>query len=379
MRILIAPDKFKGSLGAREVAESIAAGLRAVLPDAEIALIPLADGGEGTVAAICSAANGRWHDCEVHDAYGQWVTARFATVDGGGTAVLEASEAIGLWRVPAEKRDPMQGSSFGAGELLLHAVRSGASKVIIGLGGSATNDGGFGLARALGFRFLDQHDADLCGPVSDLLKLARIERPALRDWPEIVAAVDVRNPLLGAHGATRVFGPQKGAAAEQLNVLERALARLADVVMECTGLDHREVAGAGAAGGLGFGLLSFVSANLRPGFYLVSDYVGLEDAVRTADLIITGEGRLDAQTIAGKAPAGVADLARKHGKRCFAIVGSATPDSISMFDRVVHLAMPPVTTEQAIKDAAPLLQSRAKELAMSWLNPPDQTAAKWSR
>ncbi len=371
MRILIAPDKFKSSLGAREVAENIAVGLRSVLPDAEIALLPMADGGEGTVAAICSAANGQWHECDVHDAYGRPVTARFATVDEGATAVLEASEAIGLWRIPAAKRDPMRASSFGAGELLLHAVQSGARKVIIGVGGSATNDGGFGLARALGFRFLDQNDAELLGPVSDLLTLARIERPPLRNWPEIIAAVDVRNPLLGADGATRVFGSQKGASPKELDVLENALTHLADVVMKDAEFDRREVAGTGAAGGLGFGLLNFVSATLRPGFDIVSDYVGLEDAVRSADIIIAGEGRLDAQTSAGKAPAGVADLARKHGKRCFAIVGSATPDSVGLFDRVVQLAIPPVTTEQAIRDAARLIRSRAKELALSWLNSSD--------
>ncbi|MEP6821476.1 MAG: glycerate kinase [Chthoniobacterales bacterium] len=375
MRILIAPDKFKGSLGAREVAENIAEGLRSVLTGAEIVILPMADGGEGTAAAICEAANGCWHKGEVHDAYGRLVTARFATVEGDRTAVLEASEAIGLCRIPAEKRDPMRASSFGAGELLLHAVRSGARKVIMGLGGSATNDCGFGLARALGFRFLDENEIELRGPVSDLLKLARIYRPALRDWPEMIAAVDVQNPLLGAGGATQVFGSQKGASPKELEVLERALTRLADVVVAETGIDQREVAGAGAAGGLGFGLLSFVSATLRPGFEIVSDYGGLEDAVRWADIVITGEGRLDAQTLAGKAPAGVAILARKHGKRCYAIVGSATPDSLALFDRVVQLAVPPITIDQAIKDAAPLLQSRATALAVSWLGPPAQPAA----
>ena len=370
MRILIAPDKFKGSLGAQEVAENIATGLRSVLPDAEIRILPVADGGEGTAAAICSAVHGRWHEGDVHDAYGRSVRARFATLDEGGTAVLEASEAIGLWRIPAEKRDPMQASSFGAGELLLHAVRSGARKVIIGLGGSATNDGGFGLARALGFRFLDRNHAELCGPVSDLLQLARIERPTLSEWPAIVGAVDVLNPLLGATGATQVFGSQKGASPTDLEVFERALTRLADVVKAETGHDQREVAGAGAAGGLGFGLLTFASASVRPGFDMVSEYVGLEEAVCTADLIITGEGRLDSQTIAGKAPAGVARLARKYGKRCDAIVGSATPDATALFERVVQLAVPPVTPELAIRDAARLLQSRARDLALSWQGAP---------
>lgn len=363
MRILVAPDKFKGSLDARTVAENIATGLRAALPRAEITILPIADGGEGTADAICSALNGQWHQCDVHDAQGEMVSASFATCDGGETVVLETSQAIGLWRIPEKERDPVRASSYGAGEMLLHATQCGARKVIVGLGGSATNDGGFGLARALGFRFLDREGTELAGPVLELLRLARIERPPALDLPSIVVAADVRNPLLGERGATRVFGLQKGAHPDQLDFLEAALTRLAEVVARDFGVDYRDVPGAGAAGGLGYGLLSFASATMRPGFDVVAECIGLEEAVCSADVVITGEGRLDAQTLEGKAPAGVAELARKYGKRCFAIVGSSISGQRSLFEGVIELTTHRVTIEQAIGDTANLLRARAKELA----------------
>lgn len=364
MHILIAPDKFKGSLGAPAVAENIGAGLRDALPQADITLLPIADGGEGTARVICDAAGGEWHSCEVHDPLGRIVPARYGTIENGAKAVMDMSEASGLWRVLAAERDLMRASTFGVGEMLLDAVQRGAREIIIGLGGSATNDGGFGMARALGFRFLDGERSEL-KQISDLLRLEKVERPAGLILPRITAAADVRNPLLGVGGASRVFGPQKGANADQVELLEGALARLADVITRDFGADHRNVEGSGAAGGLGFGLMSFCSAKVRSGFEIVAERIGLEEAVKETDVIITGEGRLDTQTLEGKAPAGVAQLARKYSKRIHAIAGSAEnkPEVRGLFDTVLVLARPPLSIAEASEHCGELLRARASELA----------------
>lgn len=369
MCILVAPDKFKDSLGAAAVAQHIATGLRDVLPEAEIILLPIADGGEGTARVICEAAGGERHSCEMHDPLGRSVRARYGTIANGQTAVMEMSEASGLWRLRPEERDVMRASSFGTGELLLDAAGRGAKEIIIGLGGSATNDGGFGMARALGFRFLDHDGRELSGSVAELLQLARIHRPERLLLPKITAAADVRNPLLGAEGATRTFGPQKGAGPAEVETLEDSLRRLADVAAREFGQDFRDELGTGAAGGLGFGLMTFCGAGLREGFAVVAEQIGLEAAVCAADVIITGEGRLDRQTLAGKAPAGVAKLARRHGKRVCAIVGEASEESgvRSLFDGVYELARPPITRAESQRRTVELLRERAAELARLFL------------
>ncbi len=358
MRILIAPDKFKGSLDARAVAAEIAAGLRDVLPAAELILQPMADGGEGTAEVICAAANGQWHTCPARDANGTPVSARYALLDRGTTAVLETSEANGLWRIPPAARAPLRASSFGVGEMLRAVAAAGAERIIAGLGGSATNDGGYGLARALGFRFLDSDGAELAGGVAELCGLARIVAPEALRLPPITIAADVRNPLLGAQGATRVFAAQKGAAPEQIERLEEVLAKLADTVARDLGIEARDVPGAGAAGGLGFGLLVFARAEMRPGFELVAERVGLEAAMRAADVVVTGEGRLDAQTLAGKVPAGVAAMARQNGKPCYAIAGELEENAAvrAAFDGVLVLG-------GTMTEGRELLRERARELA----------------
>jgi glycerate kinase len=276
------------------------------------------------------------------------------------------SEASGLWRVPRERRDLLAASSFGTGELLLAAGRAHAQKIIIGLGGSATNDGGFGMARALGFRFVDREGQELKRRVSELVRLAHAETPDALELPAIVAAADVRNPLLGPRGATRVFGPQKGATADELEVLESALARLAEVVARDLNVDFRNAAGGGAAGGLGYGLLTFCGASIQPGFDVVAGAVGLEEAVRNADIVITGEGCLDEQTLEGKAPAGVARLARKCRKSVYAIAGelNATAEVVALFDGIATLVAPSVTIAEAISNAPQLLRDRGRELAL---------------
>jgi glycerate kinase len=383
VRILIAPDKFKGALNAREVAESIAAGLREVLPDAEIDIAPMADGGEGTAEAICDALGGSWLKCEAHDPLGREIEARYGWVDKNKIAVMEMSEAAGMRRLTRKELNPAIATSFGVGEMLLDAAQRGAKEIIIGLGGSATNDGGFGMARALGFRFLTSVSLttglstwlrgkrievpELTGPVTELRTLERIEKPKNLSLPRIIAAVDVKNPLLGETGATQVFGPQKGLPSDQTKRFDLALARLADVIEQDFHVDHADERGAGAAGGLGFGLMSFCGATIRPGFDVVAESIGLEATMKDVDLVITGEGSLDRQTLEGKTPAGVARCARKLGKRVYAIVGRATDEAEpqKLFDGVYQNARPGMSDEQNMKHAAEFLRENARELANS--------------
>jgi len=382
MRILIAPDKFKGALNAREVAESIAAGLREVLPDAEMDVAPMADGGEGTAEAICDALGGSWLKCKAHDPLGREIEAHYAWIDQGKLAVMEMSEAAGMKRLRSNEFDVDLATTFGVGEMILDAAERDARQIIIGLGGSATNDGGFGMARALGFQFFAGRK-QLNGPIHELGKLTGVVAPSPAasrlPFPEgedrgegealakIIAAVDVKNPLLGQNGATRVFGPQKGATPNQIGELERALTRLADVVAEQFGFDYRDKPGAGAAGGIGFGLMSFCGATIRPGFDVVAESIGLEAKMKGVDLVITGEGSLDRQTLEGKTPAGVARLARKLGKRVFAIVGRATEDrqARQLFDGVYQNARTGMSEEENMKKAADLLRENARKLAKS--------------
>ena len=385
LKILIAPDKFKGALSAREVAENIAKGVRDTLPRAKIAIVPMADGGEGTAEAICEARGSSWLKCKAHDPISREIEARYAWIEDGKLAVMEMSEAAGMRRLSENERDPVRASTFGVGEIILDAANRGANEIIIGLGGSATNDGGFGMARALGYRFFSD-TRELKEDVSELRNLTKIEVPIaanaspartvspasskmqstrLPPQLKIIAAVDVENPLLGENGATRVFGPQKGASKDELSVLEQALTRLADVVAKEFDFDYRDKPGAGAAGGLGFGLMSFCGATIRSGFDVVAEAVGLESKMKDIDVVITGEGSLDRQTLEGKTPAGVARLARKLGKKVFAIVGrvSGNGEVRGIFDGVYQNARPGMSEKENMERAAELLRENARELA----------------
>ncbi|HYK24217.1 MAG TPA: glycerate kinase [Candidatus Acidoferrum sp.] len=371
MRILIAPDKFKRALNAREVAENIAKGLRDAMPDAKIDILPMADGGEGTAEAICEARGGSWLKCKAHDPIGREIEARYAWIGDGNLAVMEMSEASGMRRLSENERDPIYATTFGVGEMILDAANRDANEIIIGLGGSATNDGGWGMARAIGYRFDYEHEHEHehdSARVGHLVDLSRIETPQDLKLPEIIAAVDVRNPLLGDNGATQVFGPQKGASNDELKVLEQGLTRLANVVAEDFGFDYRDKPGAGAAGGLGFGLMSFCGATIRPGFDVVAEAVGLESKMKDADIVITGEGSLDRQTLEGNTPAGVARLARKLGKKVFAIVGRDKGDRqvAELFDGVYQNARPGMSEKENMEHAAELLRENARELAQTF-------------
>jgi glycerate kinase len=278
---------------------------------------------------------------------------------------MEMSEAAGMRPAAENQRDPLRANTFGVGEMLLGAAQHGADEIIIGLGGSATNDGGFGMARALGFRFFSAKEQELTGGVGELMRLARIEKPKDLSLPKIVAAADVRNPLLGTNGATYIFGPQKGATPDKIDILECALTTLADVVSKELDVDYRNTSGAGAAGGLGFGLMSFCGATIRPGFDVVAESIGLESKMKGADVVITGEGGLDRQTLEGKTPAGVALLAGKLGKLVFAIVGRASEDRQvgEIFDDVYVLAQAGMSEKENVTRAAEFLRVKARELA----------------
>jgi glycerate kinase len=378
MHVLIAPDKFKGTLSAAQAADALAEGWRDGWPadkPLEVERLPVADGGEGTAEAIHDALAGRWVTLAVRDPIGRTVEGRYALVksaSGEGLAVLEMSSASGFSLVRGNDRNLLRGNTFGTGQLLAHALRKAdAGRVVVGVGGSATNDGGIGMAAALGFRFLDAEHRELDPTPERLLELASIESPA-DPWPpvQVDVACDVKNPLLGPRGATRIYGPQKGLRDEaQAEQLELGLARLADVAARTFGRDHRDTPGAGAAGGLGFGLMTFCAAEMLPGFDLVAGLLELETAVARADLVLTGEGSLDWQTLEGKAPAGVAALARRLGRPVIAFGGrieeGARASLGNCFSELVALSdvEPELTLEQRMTQAAQLLRRHAARLA----------------
>lgn len=323
MRILIAIDKFKGSIPATVGAQAIETALKQVLPRAEMDLCPIADGGEGTAEAVIAALNGEWCETATLDAQNRPVAALYGLVreEGRLEAIMEMSAASGLAMVSDLPLDPASASTCGTGLMIQDALERGANRVVIGIGGSATNDAGIGMAAALGFRFLDAEGGALTPIIQNMDQLARIAPPdPATAFPEILVACDVNNPLLGPHGCTRVYGPQKGVT--DFEFFESRLQHLADVVKRDLGVDHREVPGAGAAGGLGFGLMSFCGAKLTSGFDLIADLVHLRHRIAAADLVITGEGRLDAQTLHGKGPMGVADMARALKKPVAAFAGA---------------------------------------------------------
>lgn len=320
-RFLIASDKFKGSLTAPQACEAMARGIQRRFPGAEIDLCPIADGGEGFVDAILSASHGRRVKVPCQDALGRDIEASYGVLESpeGKTAILEMAEAAGLWRLANDEHFPMDSHTYGVGQLLRHAAAiEKADHIVIGIGGSATNDGGAGMLAALGARFLDAAGKTLQPTPRALQSLDRIDLRDIIALPPITVACDVTNPLLGQRGATRVFGPQKGATEEDFVPLENALLR---IVCCSDGREDSEAPGAGAAGGLGFALLHFLDAKLTPGFDLVARTVNLPARIAWADCVLTGEGSLDVQSLGGKGPAGVALQAILAAKPIVAVVG----------------------------------------------------------
>jgi glycerate kinase len=362
VRILVAPDKFKGSLSAIEAADAIALGLEHALPLARFHKIPLADGGEGTAEQFIKVFGGQMVECETTDALGRPVRAIYGWTPSLRQAVIEMSAASGLWRLREDERDPLRATTFGVGTLMIDAARRGARKILVGLGGSATNDGGAGMASALGHRFLDERGVPLTPTPRNFPQIRRIERSPRLFAPEVVAISDVRNPLLGPNGASRVYSPQKGAAPGTVEELERSLANFADLVRRDLNCDFRATPGSGAAGGLGFGLLSFCQATIRSGFDTFAEMIELDRLIRSVDLVVTGEGLLDPQTLEGKGPGGIAQRARQAGKPVIAFAGAVRgePTLSETFDACFAIANGPMTPEQSMREARVLLVRAAE-------------------
>jgi glycerate kinase len=370
MKIVIAPDSYKESLSALEVATEIEAGFREIFPDADYVKVPVADGGEGTVQAMIEATAGRRVERAVTGPLGEPVQAFYGLTGGDPVAVIEMAAASGLELVAPEQRNPLVTTSYGTGQLIRAALDAGARRFVLGVGGSATNDGGAGMLQALGVRLLDAQGAELGPGGGELARLARIDVAQLdtrvRDSVFDVAC-DVTNPLVGARGASAVFGPQKGASPEMVRQLDDNLRHYAQVIERDLGQSVADLPGAGAGGGIAAAMLVFLDGRLRPGSEIVTDAIGLDAAVRDADLVVTGEGRIDSQTVNGKTPVGVARVAQRHGKPVIGIGGCLARDAAAVhghgIDAVFSTVSRPCTVREALDEAAPNLRTAARNIA----------------
>jgi glycerate kinase len=367
MKIVIAPQGFKGNLTALQVAQAIENGIKRVAPSAMTTIKPMADGGEGTVQALVDATGGKMMTTEVTDPLGGRINAHWGILSDQTTAVIEMAAASGLPLVPPEKRNPLVTTTYGTGELVRAALDHGCRKLIIGIGGSATNDGGAGMAQALGARFLDTKGEDLPFGGAALARLAHIDVSSLdsrlTDF-DVTLASDVNNPLCGPRGASAIYGPQKGATPEMVKQLDAALSHYADVVQKDLGIDVRDVAGAGAAGGLGFGLMVFLKARMIPGIDVVIKATNLVDDLKDADLVFTAEGRIDRQSAMGKVPTGVALKAKEFGIPVIALAGEVADDCRVVYeqgiDAVLSIAPGPISLEQSMAEAEKLITDTAE-------------------
>ncbi|MGX9743226.1 glycerate kinase [Pseudocitrobacter corydidari] len=370
MKIVIAPDSYKESLSALEVASAIERGFREIYPDADYHKLPVADGGEGTVEAMVAATQGRVVEVEVTGPLGDTVQGFYGLSGDEQSAFIEMAAASGLELVPGDKRCPLTTTSWGTGELIRHALDAGVKHIIIGLGGSATNDGGAGMAQALGVKLLTADNQAIAPGGAGLETLERIdisELDARLAECRIEVACDVTNPLTGEEGASAVFGPQKGATPEMISRLDAALEHYAQCVKHCLDIDVLALEGGGAAGGMGAALYAFCGAELRPGIEIVTDALHLDKLVADADLMITGEGRIDSQTIHGKVPVGVARVAKRYNVPVIAIGGSLTPDVGVVhehgLDAVFSVLYRICTLEDALRDAEENLFMAARNIA----------------
>lgn len=370
MKIVIAPDSYKESLSALEVANAIEQGFREIWPDADYVKLPVADGGEGTVEAMVAATAGRIVDVDVTGPLGKTVTAFFGLSGDERTAFIEMAAASGLEQVPVALRDPLKTTSRGTGELIRHALDAGVDHIIIGLGGSATNDGGAGMVQALGAKLLDARQNEIGKGGAALDALTRIDISQLD--PRLAAcrievACDVTNPLTGKEGASAVFGPQKGATLETIDRLDTALVHYAQIIARDLEVDVLELAGGGAAGGMGAALYAFCGAQLRRGIEIVTDALQLDACVADADLVVTGEGCMDSQTIHGKVPVGVAKVAKRYHKPVIGIAGSLTADVGIVhehgLDAVFSVIYTICTLDDALKNAAENVRMTARNVA----------------
>ncbi|UTV28103.1 glycerate kinase [Photobacterium atrarenae] len=370
MKVVIAPDSYKESLTAMEVATAIEAGFRQVLPEADYIKLPMADGGEGTAQSLIDATGGTRIDTTVTGPLGTPVQGFFGLLGDGITAVIEMAAASGLHLVPQAQRNPLHTTSFGTGELIKAALDHGAGHIILGIGGSATNDGGIGMAQALGGRLLDRHGKDIGRGGAALANLATLDMRNLDPRlarVKLEVACDVDNPLCGPTGASQIFGPQKGATSAMVRQLDANLAHYAALIHQQLGREVLNTPGAGAAGGLGAALLGLLDASLRPGIDMVAEAAGLAEAVQDADWVITGEGRIDRQSIHGKTPIGVARVAKQYQRPVIAIAGSVAPDAAVVhqhgIDAVFSVVPGAMPLEQALAEAAANVEATARNVA----------------
>ena len=367
MKIVIAPDSFKGSLTALQVAEAIEVGLRRVFPTAAIEKVPMADGGEGTVQSLVDATGGEILTARVRDPVGNPIDAQYGVLGDGITAVIEMAAASGLTLVPLAKRDPRVTTTYGTGELIRAALGHGCRKLIIGIGGSATNDGGAGMAQALGAKLLTASNEQIGpggGPLATLNSIDLSELDQRIREMETVVACDVNNPLTGKEGASHVYGPQKGATPEMIEELDANLAHFNKIVQRDLSKSVGDVPGAGAAGGLGAGLMAFLNASLKSGIEIVTEATQLSKQFAGADLVITGEGQINFQTVFGKTPVGVAKVAKTHNIPVIAIAGSIADRSDGVYnagiDAMVDIVPEPMSLETAIEKATTLIETAAE-------------------
>ena len=374
MRVVIAPDSFKECASAARVAHALAAGVKRACPDADVHCVPMADGGEGTVEALVNATKGTLHTTRVTGPMGQPVDAVWGVLGDGRTAVIEMAAASGLARVPKDRRDPRIATSRGTGELMRAALDRGVTGMVLGIGGSATNDGGAGMAQALGFSLRDADGKDLAPGGAALAQLASIDttnvHPRLAQC-EVLVACDVSNPLCGPNGASHVYGPQKGATPPMLEELDSALRHYAGVVESQIRTGVAAFPGAGAAGGLGAGLMAFAKGALRSGAELVADAAQLDVALASADFVITGEGRIDGQTVHGKTPIGVARAAKRFRIPVIAVAGALGPGYRSVYEHGIHAVFgicdAPMPLDESMRRVEELLSSAGEAIAGLWL------------
>ncbi len=369
MNIVIAPDSFKESLSARQVAQSLKKGLEKIVKSAKIETVPLADGGEGTVDAIVDANHGKKKKVRVHDPLMRDIDSYYGISEDEKTAVIEMAAASGLELLKPKEKNPWVTTSFGTGELVLDALNSGCKKIIVGIGGSATNDGGAGLAMALGAVLLDKNGKPVGYGGGELKKIQTIElsrlNPKIKST-EFIIASDVDNPLTGPKGASLVYAPQKGASIDMAKQLDKNLEHYAEKLSFTFGKNFKQIPGSGAAGGLGAGLMAFLNASLVPGFQLISEIVDLDEKIKSADLIITGEGKIDVQTQYGKTPYGVAKLAKKYNKPVLAIAGILGTNYQELldnyFDVILSIVDRPMTVSEAINIASELCEATGERI-----------------
>lgn len=354
MKIVISIDSLKGSLTSIEAANAIKKGILSVDDKSDVVIMPLADGGEGTVEALVQGMNGEEKIISVTGPINEKVDATYGILKDTNTAIIEMAQASGLPLVPEQLRNPLNTTTYGVGEIIKEAIEKGCRNFIVGIGGSATNDCGVGMLQALGFEFYDENDnlVGLGGKVLNQIKSIKVDK-SIKELDEcnFKIACDVNNPLYGENGAAYIYGPQKGASEEIVKELDKGLRNFAEVVKNELGKDIAHTEGAGAAGGLGFGFLGFLNAKLESGIKIILDEINLEEVAKDADFVITGEGRLDNQTAMGKAPIGVAKLAKKHGVKVIAIAGCTTPDAVKCNEEGIDAYFSIVNKSMTIDEA----------------------------